>query len=183
MAVLRISGYPGSGKTTLSKRLAQFLGYEYYYTGGIFRAMAEEKRLSIEEFYKQIASDPELEKSVDSKQEDIMKAKDNLVVEGRIAPFQASPFQTINILLTVDLREGARRELLREENKERSLEEMIALTRERVKNEEDHYFSLYGIKNHLGKEHFDMVIDTTALSPDAVFETASRRVTQMLAQH
>ncbi len=180
MAVIRISGYPGSGKTTLSKRLSEFLGYGYYYTGGIFRDMAKEKNLSIEEFYKYISADPAAERSVDDRQAEIMKTKDNILVEGRIAPFQASPFQTINILLKVSSEEGARRQLLRKENSHRSLGEMLSETEERLKNEREHYRSLYGIPNHFDETKFDIVADTTNLEPEAVFKEVQERLRQLL---
>lgn len=180
MAVIRISGYPGSGKTTLSKHLSEFLGYGYHYTGGIFRDMAKEKSLSIEEFYKYISADPAAEKSVDDRQAEIMQTEDNILVEGRIAPFQKSPFQTINILLTVSPEEGARRQLLRSENAHRSLGEMLSETEERLKNEREHYRTLYGIPNHFDEKKFDIVVDTTNLKPDDVFKEVQKRLRRFL---
>jgi len=58
MAVIRVSGNIGSGKTTLSKRLAKELGYGYHYTGGIFRKLAAEAGLSIEDYYAQVSANP-----------------------------------------------------------------------------------------------------------------------------
>jgi predicted cytidylate kinase len=176
MAVIRMSGYPGSGKTTLCKRLSGALSYRYYYAGGIFRAMAEKEGLSIEEFYKKLSSDPAVENKVDEELASLMRAEDNLLVEGRMAPFQPTPHKSINVLLLVSPEEGARRELLRPENSSRSMEEMTVYTRERIENERRHYKSLYGIEDHFDQKHFDVVIDTTLISPDEVFTTVIQKL-------
>lgn len=172
MAVIRVSGNPGSGKTTLCRRLADYLGYVHHYTGGIFREMAREKNLSIEEFYAEMASNPDLEKTIDERQAELMRKNDNLVVEGRIAPFQPSPYKTVNILIKVDPEEGARRRMGEPENGGKSLEEILLLTEARIQNEREHYKAIYGIDDHLSEKYFDFVLDTTNLSPDEVFERA-----------
>ncbi len=169
MAVIRVSGYPGSGKTTLCKRLSTALQYRYYYAGGMFRAMAEKEGLSIEEFYKKLSSDPAVERKVDEELAALMRTENNLLVEGRMAPFQETPQKSINILLLVSPEEGARRERLRPENNARSMEEMMVYTKERIENERHHYYSLYGIEDHFDRGRFDIVIDTTTVSPDEVF--------------
>lgn len=170
MAVIRVSGIPGSGKTTLCKRLSAALGYRYYYAGGIFRAMAAREGLTIEEFYKRLSSDPKAESRVDEELGALMRTEDNLLVEGRIAPFQETPFQAINIFLSVSPEEGARRERLRPENAARTPEEMMEFTRERIENERKHYRALYNIEDHFDPARFDVVIDTTMITPEEVFK-------------
>ncbi len=170
MAVIRVSGNAGSGKTTLCKKLAVALNYEYSYTGGIFRAMAEERGQTIEEFYVALAADPALEKSVDERQEALMLSRDNLVVEGRIAPFLKCAFHTVNVKVTVGAEMGARRLLLRRENWDKSLEEMLALTVQRYLTERARYRALYNIEEFLADRHFDILIDTTGYSKDKAFE-------------
>lgn len=168
MAVIRVSGHPGSGKTTLCKKLSEILGYRYTYTGGIMREMAAQRGQSIEEFYKKLADDPELEKSVDQQQEDLMRVESRLIVEGRIAPFLQCPYKKVNVLLTVGFEEGARRLMQRDENFGRSLSEVKNRARVRVRTERLHYRKLYGIQNHFHPGYFDIVIDTTERSPSQV---------------
>ena len=172
MAVIRVSGHQGSGKTTLCKRLAEEMGYAYTYVGGIFREMAARQNKSIEQFYGELANDPEREKKVDAEIAASLATKDNQIIEGRMAPFWETPFKKINLLLTVDPIEGARRQQERDENKDIPLEEMARLSAERLANERQRYKSLYGIENHFDPRHFDIVIDTTKLSKDEVFEKA-----------
>ena len=174
MAIIRVSGFVGSGKTTLSKLLAEKLGYGYHYTGQIFRDMARERGLSIEEFYEQMQNDPDLEKSVDIKQMQLMLGNDNIVVQGRMAPF-LPPFNhigersfirgnSINVFIDVDIAEGARRQLSRQENQGRSLEEMVILSRRRIMTEKKRLKDLYGIENCFDHSKFNVVLNTTKLS-------------------
>lgn len=174
--VIRVSGYPGSGKTTLCRHLAEALGYEYHYAGGIFREMAKEKRMSIEDFYIQLAVDPKVEHEVDDKQKAIMAIRNNLIMEGRVAPFLPCPFKTCNILVTVSAEESARRALMRPENAGRSLEDMEAQTLARVEAEDKHYYALHKIEGHLDPKHFDIVVDTTSMTPDQVFECVMKEL-------
>ena len=103
MAIITFGGYIGSGKSTVAPLVAQALGYENLYVGGIFREIAKERGMSLEKFYASLASDPELERSVDARQIDLMH-RSNLVVQGRMAYFFAkqSGQPAINIFLAVD---------------------------------------------------------------------------------
>jgi cytidylate kinase len=161
--VIRVSGNAGAGKSTLCKRLAESLQYQYRYAGGIFREMAIKKNISIESFYKMLASDPELEMSVDVKTAEILKTTDNMVIEGRMAPFLPCPFPTINLLITVDPVEGARRAAMRPENKSRTVEEMQQLNAERQAIEKERFLALYNVTDNLDPTHYDILIDTTNL--------------------
>lgn len=183
MAIIRVSGHPGSGKTVLCKRLAEALGYEEHYTGGIFKKLAEEQGLSEAELYK---STPQwFELKVDSAQASLMRENDNLVVQGRIAPFQGhNPgFKAVNILLKVSDEKGARRQLNRPSNKHLSFEEMLDQSRRRVEEERKHYKAIYGIKDHFGDKDFQgptIVLDTTHLTPDQVFEQVLEKIKQLI---
>lgn len=164
--VIRVGGNIGAGKTTLCNMLAVYLGYRYFSTGNVFRDMAKKRGLTIEEFYSQISSEPALEKAVDKGQTALMNTIDNLIVEGRIAAFLPCSFKTVNVFLKVDEEEGARRILRREENKERSFEEILNLSRQRVEEERARYRALYGIKDHLDEHKYDIIIDTSPMSPE-----------------
>lgn len=182
MAIIRVGGNLGAGKSTLCSRLAAYFGYEYSYTGGIFREMAKEKGLTIEEFYGQLVADPVLEKSIDDKQIALMMSKDNLVVEGRVAAFlPCSPgSRKINLFIKVDEETGVRRQMNRPENQSKTFEEMLVLSRKRIRDEQERYWSLYQIPDHLDEKCYDVVIDATHLSPDELFEETVRRVEEYL---
>ena len=183
MAILRVSGNLGAGKTTICERLAEALGYENHYTGQVFRDLAKEKGLSIEVFYKQMVANPELEKDIDNHQARLMLTKDNIIVQGRIAPFLPwkPGCKKIDIFFKVSDEEGARRQLERKENKGKSLEEMTKLSQERVNEERQRYSMLYpNIPDYLNEKLFDIVIDTTHLNPDRVFEKLIGKIRSLI---
>lgn len=180
MTVIRVSGDLGSGKTTLCPRLAKALGYKYSYTGAIFRELAGERGLSIEAFYAQMVENPDLERSIDKRQETLMSKHPNLVVEGRVVPFLHCPFQTINVKIAVTPEEGIRRQLFRPENHNKTPEEMAELSEKRVEDERERYRALYGIDDYLLNEHFDIVIDTTDLNPEEAFELLMEKLQPLL---
>lgn len=82
MAIVTIGGNIGAGKTAFATKLALALGYEELVMGNIFRVMAAERGMSINEFYLFIRNDPKLEREVDKRQIKLMKEKQDLVVEG-----------------------------------------------------------------------------------------------------
>lgn len=170
--IITIGGHPGAGKTTLAKDLSEALGYEQLYVGGIFRDMAAEKNLSIEQFYAQLKDDPAIEQAVDNRQATMMREKDNLIVQGRVAWYfaKSSPFKVFNILLTVSPATAAARTGEKKENVGRTTDEMIVATAEREKMERERYSILYGVENHLDPAHYDFVLDTTSLTPKETFD-------------
>jgi CMP/dCMP kinase len=169
--IITIGGNLGAGKTTLAERLSTVLGYQELYVGGIMREMAAEQHMPIEEFYKRLRHNPELERSVDERQAKLMHEKDNLIIQGRVAWFfsKASPFKVFNIFLSVSPEIGAKRTRQRPENSEViSDEEIERVNAIRVKLELERYKTLYDIQNFLDPSHYDFALDTTNLTKDEV---------------
>ncbi len=171
MAVITIGGNIGAGKTVLAKRLADVLGWEEFYVGGIFRSFAAERGVPIGEFYASLANDPNLERAIDERQVELMKEKSDLVVQGRIAWYFAekNDIPSVDILLMVDPEIGADRKK-KQEGIQGSIDKVAAMHRKREWDEWDHYKSLYGIKNHLDPAHYDIILDTSRFTEDAVFQ-------------
>ena len=182
MAIITIGGNVGAGKTTLAGRLAQELGYESLHMGGIFREMAAKRGMTLEAFYAQLKKDPELEKGADRAQADLMKEKDDLVIQGRIAWFFAkeSPFTVFNIFLAVDPEVGAHRTAERTENAGRSIPELLDANAARTKQELERYRLLYGINNFLDLGHYDYVLDTSKLTEQQVMEKIVTKLKERL---
>ena len=180
MARITVSGACGSGKTTLSRRLAKLLGYPHYYAGGIHKEEARKRGMPIEEYYASIGNSPTVDLTIDDEQKRLLRTEDNVIVEGRIAPFLAPEIPTIRIFLDVEPPEGARRQLVRPENAGRTIPEVIARSEERVAVERGRYQLLYGIKDHMDHCGFEIVVDTTNLSEDAVFNTVLIKVNEIL---
>jgi predicted cytidylate kinase len=173
--IITIGGNLGAGKTTLANRLADTLHYEQLYVGGIFRDMAAEKNLTIEQFYAQLKEDPAIEQAVDQRQATMMREKDNLIVQGRVAWYfaKSSPFKVFDILLTVNPAVGAERVGEKKENVGKTTDEVAIATAGHEKMERERYKMLYGIEDHLDPAQYDFVLDTTSLTEQEVFEKIS----------
>lgn len=173
MAIVTIGGHVGAGKTTLAARLAEALGYEELYMGGIMRQIAAERGMTIEKFYADLKNDPKLEQSIDERQAKLMQEKDNLVIQGRVAWFFAkgSMSTVFDVFLAVDPAVGAQRTSQRPENAGRPLAEVSRANAERTRQEVERYRSLYGIENFLDASHYDFVLDTSNLNEDEVLAT------------
>lgn len=180
MAISRIavSGLPNSGKSTLTAKLALILGYTRHYTGGIFREMASAKGMTIEEFYPTVT--PDVERVVDHIQEHRMRTETRIIVEGRVAPFLAPDIPKITVFLAVDPRIGAERAKLRaKEFAKLPVEEIMKVIGERVAAERAHYRTIYGIEDHMDSSRFDLVIDTSDLTP---LETTTEALKRLLGR-
>ena len=46
-SIITLAGKPGSGKSTTSKKLAEWLGYERFSSGDLFRTIAKERGIDI----------------------------------------------------------------------------------------------------------------------------------------
>jgi CMP/dCMP kinase len=179
--IITIGGNVGAGKTTLAARLSKALGYKELYMGGLMREIAEERGMSIEEFYAKLNAEPDLERSLDERQAKMMHENDNLVVQGRLAWFFAkgSPFEVFNISLAVDPEIGTRRSAARPENVGRNFNELLHANAERARIETERYHDLYGIQNFLDEQHYDLVFNTTVFTEDEVLDKVIAEVDQL----
>ena len=86
---ITITGNLGSGKSSVAKILRE-RGYEYSSTGNIFRQLAMEKGLSVEEFNRQVneaasRGDHSVDKMIDDTTARIGEERDNVVFDSRLA--------------------------------------------------------------------------------------------------
>ncbi len=183
--IITIGGNLGAGKTTLAGRLSRALGYEEVYIGGIMRQMAAEQRMTMEEFYKRLRHNPELERSIDERQAHLMREKKDLIIQGRVAWFFAknSPFTVFNIFLAVSPEVGTQRTKQRTENQGvATIAEVAQANTTRVKLEMERYQALYGIENFLDPAHYDYLLDTTELTEDEMLEKILTEIKMRQAQ-
>lgn len=82
---ITLSGPPGSGTTSLARYLAGKHGYRVISAGEMFRALAQERGMSLATFGALAASDPSVDKLIDARQKETAEAADDIVVEGRLS--------------------------------------------------------------------------------------------------
>ncbi|MFH1597902.1 MAG: cytidylate kinase family protein [Patescibacteria group bacterium] len=180
--IISISGQPGSGKSTIAKKLAKEFGLKRYYMGGIRRKMAKERGMTLEEFNQLGEQEAFTDKEVDQYQEKLGKEQDNFVIEGRTSYFCIP--HSIKIFLEVEEQEGAKRIFghLKEEAHGRneghnldSVEAVLRSNRARMKSDKARYQKWYQC-DPFDHQHYDFVLDTTNLSIDQVFHKVAEYV-------
>lgn len=161
---LLLSGLSGTGSTTAARRIAADLGLNYVYGGQIFRNLAVERGVSLEELAESLELNPDLEKEIDQRL--IAEGmRDDVLVESRtigwIFPWD---IPAVRIWLTCDLEERLRRVQAREHHP-RSAENLLR----REASDNRRYLRLYGIEPE-DFSPFELVLDTTRLSVDEVVD-------------
>ncbi|MBC7107969.1 MAG: AAA family ATPase [Methanomassiliicoccales archaeon] len=163
---ITISGPPGSGKTTVCKLLSDKLGIRYVVSGAVFRKMAEEHGLSLEEFGKLAEKDAQFDRMLDEEMLRIARENDNIILEGRLTGYllNKNGIDAFKIYLDAELDERSRRASMRDGIDGDAARKKII---EREKCEATRYERYYGF-DPADRSFYDLVIDTTHLSPDEV---------------
>jgi CMP/dCMP kinase len=159
-----LSGLSGTGSTTAAKRIAGDLGLRYVYGGQIFRNLADERNVALEELAESFEKDPEIEHEIDQRLI-VEGMNDNVLIESRTLGWLfPTDVPALRIWLTCNLEERLNR-VERRENHSRSRENLLR----REASDNRRYFRLYGIEPE-DFSPFDLVFDTTALSVEQVVE-------------
>ena len=173
--IITITGNPGSGKSTIAKILLERLKAERIYVGGMFRAMAREKGVTLEEFNDYAQKHPDVDVDADKRAAQEARRLEKLgrvvLAEGRMQ-FHLLP-ESIKIYVHVDSKEGARRiwsdlqatreGIERNQKKFKSYEETLKGTLERNITDAKRFKKLYGV-DITDLKQYDFVVDTTSIS-------------------
>lgn len=172
-SVVTISGLPGTGTTTTAKLVEAAIGYTYVNTGAIFRQMAKERGVTLNEFGKLAASDPAIDRELDARQIALAR-KGGIVLEGRLSGYMvySANVNALKVLLEAPLRTRveriARRDII-------SLPEAERLTLEREKDERDRYIRIYGFDLNR-TDIYDLVLDSSKLDPEQIKQAIVQRM-------
>jgi len=163
--LITISGLPGTGTSTVSRLVAEALGLEHVDGGTVFRAMAAEHGVDVNQFSEIAESDPEIDLELDQRLAIRARAGD-VVLESRLAAWIAlsEGLAATKVWIDADEHERARRVAKRE-----GVAEEVALTADRARegSERQRYRTYYGID--IGDlTIYDLVIDSTTAGPEDV---------------
>lgn len=167
--IITIGGAIGSGKTTVASAIAKNFDFTHVSAGRIFREMAKEKGLNLEEFSKIAEDDDSFDLEVDERQKALVK-KGNAVVDGRLSGrfidgdikiWLTAPFE--NRVERVANREGKDIGAAREEMKRRE------------KSEVTRYKKLYNI-DMFDLSEYDVVLNTGLWRAEGVIKIIQRLI-------
>lgn len=167
--IISITGDLASGKTTVTKMIADELNFVIYKNGEYFRKLALEHNMNVTEFNKYVESHPEIDRQIELSATKFAEENDNIIIDARLGWYSVP--ESFKIYLKVDIDESARRAFGDENRKAtenfETIEEYKQDLLKRYTLENDRYFNLYGVKkNDMG--NYDLVVDTTNITPEQV---------------
>lgn len=100
--VITIGGLHGTGKSSVADSIAQKFGLRRVSAGVIFRQLAKERGLTLEEFSRIAEGDLDIDQLIDDTQKDAAK-KGNCIIDGQLAAWMVGDHSDLNILLTAPI--------------------------------------------------------------------------------
>ncbi len=159
--IISVSGPHGTGKSTYAARLAKDLRIRHVSAGMLFRKIAREKNLSLEELGKKALVDFSIDKLVDERT--VKEAeKGNLVVDGQLAGWMMKDKADLRIYLTAP--ESVRLERIAKRDRV-DFEDARVQTAQRESVQSERYFRHYGFHVE-DRSIYHLILDTSLGSID-----------------
>ncbi len=169
-----INGDLGSGKSTVSKLLAERLSIKRISVGDLYRDMAAQRGMTALQLNLHAELDDKIDTYVDELQSGIAASGEQLIVDSRLAWFFFK--EALKVHLITEPVVAARRVLSRpgdEVESYASVEEAIDRLASRSESERARFVSRYGAdKTRL--RNYDLVCDSTGATPDQIVEQIVR---------
>jgi len=167
---ITIGGLPGSGTTTSARLIERNLGFKHIYAGMIFREIAEEKGMSLEEFSRYAEENREIDELVDRKQKELSEKYENCIVEGRVAAYFVDADLKIWLIAPFEVR--VKRVANREKKSFEEAKEKIEI---REKSERSRYKEFYDIDMD-DLSVYDLIINTDKWEPAGVYKIIEKAI-------
>lgn len=163
---ITISGPIGSGKSSVGKRLAKLLNYQFFSGGTFFRQLADEHGMSLEEFNRYAENHVEIDKKQDQLILDFIRESDNIVVESRLAGWLCyhNSVDAFRIFIDAHLDERIKRVSHREKSNRSKTGELL---KQREESEIKRYRDFYDV-DYREPLYYDLIINTENLSVEQV---------------
>lgn len=171
---ITLSGFAGTGKSTVGKLLAEKLGYNFVSVGNFSREFAQKEfGLSINEFQEKCKQQPELDDLIDEKFKTYCNEHDKIVADYRLGfHFVEKAF---NVLLKVTSENAA----IRLRNANRCTEQIAPASIEKRNNEmRNRFVGKYGV-DFSNEGNYNLTIETDNLMPE---EIANLIISKMQSQ-
>lgn len=170
-----ISGPPGSGKTTQAKLLAEHYNLKYFSAGLVFRDIARERGLTIEELSLMALEDPSIDLEVDRRTYEAAR-EDNIVIDGHLAAWIVSDLVDFRVYITAPLTLRVLRIASRDKV---PLEKALRETLIRENSQRKRFMDIYGVDTN-DLSIFDLVINTKNMGIKESFETIKKALENRL---
>lgn len=154
--IITVSGPHGTGKSTYAARLAESLRLRHVSAGALFRRIAKERKLSLEELGEKALQDSSIDRLVDERTK-AEAEKGNVVVDGQLAGWILRDKADLRIYLTAP--EDVRLERIAKRDKV-SLREARFQTEQRESVQRERYSRHYGFQVE-DRSFYQLALDTS----------------------
>lgn len=170
--IITLSGPPGSGTSTVGKKLAKKLDLRFVSIGDIFRQMAKEKGMTLDQFSEMAEKDPHFDKEVDIRQAEEAN-KGHVILDSRLSGWlvrNADVKVWLKAPLDIRLKRVSKRDKITEEKA------FIEITL-REESEKKRYKKYYNITlDNIAM--YDLVIDTAKWDANQVADLVAKAVSK-----
>jgi len=169
--IITVTGFSGSGVTSTVAMVAERLRFRHFSSGGLFRKIALEHGVSVEELNQIAEKHGGIDHEVDGLVQELGETGSKLIIDSRLGYYWIHG--SYKVYLTVDPRAAAERVLATSKKHARSGEEVASIEEamrsieHRFQSQKKRYHELYGI-DITNTKPFNAVIDTTSKSQDEV---------------
>ncbi len=154
--IITVSGPHGTGKSTYASQIARALGIRHLSAGVVFRRLAREKEISLEEFGQIALKDPSIDKLVDERT--LQEAdRGDVVLDGQLTGWVLKGKADLRIYLTAP--ETIRLERIAKRDKV-SLKQAKAETSIREAVQRERYMKHYGFRVD-DRSIYHLIFDTS----------------------
>lgn len=146
--------------------LAERLKVDLFSSGAIFRSLAEEAGLSLEEFGRRAEEGWSIDRALDERMLRWLREREAGVFEGRLTGYLAHRhgIPALKVCLDAPLDVRVRRIVKREGG---TTEAVRRAVEERERSERERYERIYGLDLR-DRSYYDLVIDTSARGPEEI---------------
>lgn len=182
--IITITGKPCSGKGTAAKEFCKQFNFEYMCTGDMFRNYAKQYGYdNILSFQENSPIIKQIDKLIDDNSIEIGKTRinNNIVFDSRLAwHFIPNSFK---VFIDVDFETAGKRlfEAKRTSEQIDSIENAVESLKTRWQIENNRYLELYNV-NNLNMENYDLIIDSSNLTPNEVVEAIKQGYDKFINQ-
>ncbi len=161
--VITVGGLHGTGKSSVADAIAKRFNLRRMSAGVIFRQLAKERELTLEEFSRVAEGNEDIDRLIDDKLREEAK-KGNAVIDGQLAAWMAGDNADLKILLIASVENRIRR-ISERDGTEFEYARRETITREG--SEKARYLEYYGVDV---SDHsiYDLIINTDKYDLDDV---------------
>lgn len=154
--IITVSGPHGTGKSTYAKALAEALGLRYVCAGDLFRELAKERKMTLQDFSRIAAEDQSIDEIIDERTKDEAR-KGGVVIDAQLGAWMVKGLATAKVLLVAP--DAVRFKRIAERDRTTISEaEMETVLRESIQKER--YRKYYGVDVD-DLSIYDLRIDTS----------------------